>query len=518
MARILVSDEIAEPALDRMRRAGHEVVTGSPATVADDVVGAHALVIRSATKVTRDVLEAGENLLVVGRAGIGLDNVDVDAATSRGVLVVNAPQSNVVSAAEHTIALLLALCRNIPQAHAALAAGRWERSRWSGVELHDKTLGIVGLGRVGRLVAQRMLAFGTRLVAYDPFVAEERARQMNVELVDLDELLAVSDLVSVHLPRTPDTVGLLDADRLARAKPGMRLVNTARGGIVDEAALAAALRDGPLAGAALDVFDEEPTTSSPLFDLPNVVVTPHLGASTTEAQDKAGMTIAEQVELALAGEFVPFAVNIGARAASEVVKPFLPLAEGLGVLYGGLSGGMPPCLDVTVSGQLADHDTSLLTLSVLKGLLDGVSEEHVTYVNAPRLAADHGLEVREVRSSAAQEYLNLLTVSCGSHGVAGTVTGASSTPRVVMVEGHAVELPLAEHLLVVRNDDTPGMIGVVGGLIGEAGINVRDMALGRSPDADSALMLLSTDEPPTPELIDALEAHPGIRSVTSVNA
>src|SRR6478736_9307146 len=318
MARILVTEEIADGGLDRLRAAGHEVdVQLDLSRLLTSVVGAHALIIRSATQVTPEVLEAGRDLMVVGRAGIGLDNVDVDAATRRGVMVVNAPQSNIISAAEHTMALLLAQARNVPQAHAALKAGRWERSKWNGVELADKTLGIVGLGRIGKLVAQRCLAFGMKLVAYDPFVSEDAARRINVELLPLDELVARSDFVTLHLAKTPETMGLIGADLLAKAKPGIRIVNVARGGIVDEQALADAIRSGHVAGAALDVFSEEPCLDSPVFELDEVVVTPHLGASTVEAQDKAGDTIADMVLLALAGDFVPFAVNVSAGEVSE---------------------------------------------------------------------------------------------------------------------------------------------------------------------------------------------------------
>jgi D-3-phosphoglycerate dehydrogenase / 2-oxoglutarate reductase len=349
MARILVTEPIAEGGLDRLRAAGHDVdvqIGSSPEELLELVKGAQALIIRSATTVTDEVLTAGSDLVVVGRAGIGLDNVDVPTATARGVMVVNAPQSNILSAAEHTMALMLAQARNVPQAHAALVAGRWERSRWTGVELSDKTLGIVGLGRIGKLVAQRALAFGMRLVAYDPFVSPDRARQMSVELVDLETLMAVSDFVSIHVVKTPETIGLVNAELLAKAKPGIRIINVGRGGIIDEEALADAIRSGHVGGAAIDVFTTEPTTESPLFGLDSVVVTPHLGASTHEAQDKAGDTIAEQVGLALAGEFVPFAVNVAAAEASETVRPFLPLAERLGELFASLAVGGSAALDI----------------------------------------------------------------------------------------------------------------------------------------------------------------------------
>src|ERR1039458_5172 len=356
MDRVLVTEKLAQPGLDLMAGAGYQVDVQlglSPEELVAAIVGADALVIRSATTVTAEVLAAGSDLVVVGRAGIGLDNVDVTAATERGVMVVNAPQSNILSAAEQAMALLLAQARNIPQAHAALVAGKWERSKWEGVELHGKTLGIVGLGRVGALVAQRALAFGMRLVAYDPFVSHDRAKHMGVELMDLDDLMAQSDFVTVHLPKNAETLGLIGKDLLAKSKPGLRIINTARGGIVDEEALADAIRSGQVQGAGLDVFAKEPTTESPLFELPSVVVVPHLGASTVEAQDKAGVTIAEQVQLALAGDFVPFAVNVAAGEVSNVVRPFMGLAELLGRFIGGLLDGEPADLEVIYQGAPA---------------------------------------------------------------------------------------------------------------------------------------------------------------------
>jgi D-3-phosphoglycerate dehydrogenase len=515
MARILVTEEIAEGGLDRLRQAGHEVSVrlGLPSDELPSAVrDAHALIIRSATQVTADVLAAADELVVVGRAGIGLDNVDVDEATRRGVMVVNAPQSNVLSAAEHTMALLLAQVRNIPQAHAALVAGRWERSRWEGVELADKVLGIIGLGRIGRLVAQRASGFAMKLVAYDPYVSVERARQLNIELVELDRLMALADIVTIHVAKTPETVGLVGKDLLAKAKPGIRIVNVARGGIVDEDALAEAIRSGHVAGAALDVFADEPTTSSPLFDLDGVVVTPHLGASTREAQDKAGDTIAEQVALALAGDFVPFAVNVSAAEASETVRPFLPLAERLGRLYSALNEGVPRVLEIEYQGQLADYDTRILTLSVLKGVFSAVSHEPVSYVNAPRIAADRGVEVATTTTATAQDYVNLVTVG-GGHSIAGTLHGLRGEPRIVMIDGNTVDVPPARHMLVVHNDDRPGMIALVTGALSEAGINIDDMHLGRSPEGAAAMQVLATSEPVPAAVCDRIRAADGIVSV-----
>jgi D-3-phosphoglycerate dehydrogenase len=516
MARIVVTEEIADSGLAELRDAGHDVDVQlglTPEGLLDAVAGAQALVIRSATQVTAEVLEAAPQLMVVGRAGIGLDNVDLDAATRRGVMVVNAPQSNIVSAAEHTMALLLAQARNVPQAHTALKAGRWERSQWEGVEVDGKTLGIIGLGRIGKLVAQRAQAFGLRLLAYDPFVGPERARHIGVELVGLEQVVADSDFLTIHLPRTRETVGLVGKELLALAKPTLRVINVARGGIVDEEALAWAIGEGVIAGAALDVFATEPTTESPLFGLDSVVVTPHLGASTREAQDKAGETIAEMVLLALSGEFVPFAVNVNAAEASETVRPFLPLAERLGRLFTSLVEGVPPTVEVCYEGQIADYDTRILTLATLKGLFGGVSEDPVTYVNAPTMAREHGVEIREVNCGTPVDHINLVTIRGGDHEIAGTLGGRRGEARIVVLDGHATDVPLATHMLVVRNDDRPGMIGVVGTALGEAGINIADMDVGRTPMPGSAIMVLATTAPVPWSLIDQLRGTPGIISV-----
>jgi D-3-phosphoglycerate dehydrogenase len=519
MARILVTEKIADGGLDRLRAAGHDVdlqLDLGPEQLVEAVVGAHALIIRSATTVTADVLAAGQDLVVVGRAGIGLDNVDTDAATTQGVMVVNAPQSNILTTAEHTMAMLLAQARNIPQAHAALVEGRWERSRWEGVELADKTLGIVGLGRIGKLVAQRASAFGMKVVAHDPFVAPERARQINVELLSLEDLVRTVDFLTLHVVKTPETLGMIGKELLTQAKPNLRIVNVSRGGVIDEEALAEAIREGRIGGAAIDVFASEPTTSSPLFELPQVVVTPHLGASTAEAQDKAGETIAEQVALALAGEFVPFAVNVSAAEASSTVRPFLPLAERLGELYASLAAGVPDVLEVGYEGQLADSDTRILTLSVLKGVFGKVSEEPVSYVNAPRLAEERGIEVRESSSSTSRDYVNLLTIRGGEHAIGGTLAGLRGEARIVMVDDHSVDVPPADHMLVVRNDDVPGMIAAVTGVVGEAGVNIDDMHLGRSDEGRAALMILATDGAVPDEVQAAIRGLGGVVSVVAL--
>jgi D-3-phosphoglycerate dehydrogenase / 2-oxoglutarate reductase len=521
MARILVTEEIADGGLDRLRAAGHDVDVQlglSEDELLGAVPGAHALIIRSATDVTDAVLAAGGDLMVVGRAGIGLDNVDVDSATTRGVMVVNAPQSNIVSAAEHTMALLMALARNVPQAHAALVQGRWERSRWEGVELADKTLGIVGLGRIGKLVADRAKGFGMRLVAYDPFVSEDRAKKMGVELLALDQVVAESDFLTVHLPKTPETLGLINRDLLLKAKPTLRVVNVARGGIVDEGDLAECLREGIIAGAALDVFSTEPMTESPLFEIDSVIVTPHLGASTREAQDKAGETIASMVQLALAGEFVPFAVNVNAAEASETIRPYLPLAERLGSLFVSLVGGLPAELEICCEGEIAGYDTRILELAVLKGFFGAISDEPVTYVNAPQLAKQHGVDVRDVSSATSPDYVNLLTLRGGGHSISGTLAGPKAAQRIVSIDETPFDVPPVANMVVIHNDDRPGVIGTVGTLLGDAGVNISDMDVSRVAGSDKAVMLIAPSAPVPAEVLDALRAAPGILEVTSLTA
>ena len=522
MARILVTEEVAEGGLERLRAAGHDVdVQLDLDSLLVHIRGAEALIIRSATQVTAEVLDHADSLMVIGRAGIGLDNVDVEAATRRGVMVVNAPQSNIISAAEHTMALLLAQARNVPQAHAALTAGRWERSRWEGVELADKTLAVIGLGRIGKLVADRARAFGMHVVAYDPFVSADKARQMAVELLSLDQAVAEADFLTIHLPKTKETTGLINRDLLLKAKPTMRLINVARGGIVNEAELAEALREGVIAGAALDVFATEPTVDSPLFGMEQVVVTPHLGASTREAQDKAGDTIADMVQLALAGEFVPFAVNVDAAEANETMRPFLPLAERLGELYASLVanrvasrvGVAPPQIEVCTEGDIAGYDTRILTLAVLKGFFGSVTDEPVTYVNAPQMAKDHGVDVRETNCSTSADFVNLITIRGGGRSLSGTLVGRRGDQRIVMIDDHNVDVPPADHMLMVTNDDRPGVIGIVGTLLGNAGVNIADMDVGATPGGETAIMLIATSGPVDNAVLSQLRVAAGIISV-----
>jgi D-3-phosphoglycerate dehydrogenase len=503
---VVVADELAPAALAVLAEDfGVCQVDGTdrPALLAA-LAEADAVIVRSATRIDAEALAAGTRLRVVARAGIGLDNVDVETATARGVLVVNAPTSNVVSAAEHAVALLLAVARRVPAADASLKAGQWKRSKFTGVEIADKTIGVIGLGRIGVLFAQRMSSFGARLIAYDPYVSPGRAAQLGVSLVELDELLAQSDFISIHLPKTPETVGLLGEAQLARCKPGAILVNAARGGLVDEHALAVALKEGRLGGAGIDVFASEPCTDSPLFEFESVVATPHLGASTVEAQDKAGLAVARSVRLALQGEFVPDAVNVSAAGiVPEEVRPGLPLAEALGRVFTAVAGELPASLTLHVRGEIAGLDVGILRLAALRGVFTDVVEDAVSFVNAPRLAAERGLEVGLVTHAESPDYRNLLTLSgmLADHrqiSVSGTLSGPRQIRKLTEINGFELELPVAEHLLFFRYADRPGVVGSVGNLLGAAGVNIAGMQVSRREAGGSALMALTVDSAVAP--------------------
>ncbi len=472
---------------------------------------ADAILVRSATKVDAEALAAAPRLKVVARAGVGLDNVDVRAATQAGVMVVNAPTSNIVSAAELAVALMLAAARHVSPAHAALRTGEWKRSKYTGIELYEKTVGIVGLGRIGVLVAQRLSAFGMHVIAYDPYVQAGRAAQMGVRLVDLDVLLAESDFMSVHLPKTSETVGLIGAEQLARAKPSLVLVNAARGGIVDEIALHDALKTGRIAAAGLDVFTEEPCTDSPLFELENVVATPHLGASTDEAQEKAGIAVARSVRLALAGELVPDAVNVQGGVIAEDVRPGIPLAEKLGRVFTGLAGEVAQQIDVEVRGEITDFDVKVLELAALKGVFADVVEDQVSYVNAPLLAAERGTAVRLVTDPESPDHRNLITIrgtlADGDQvSVSGTLIGIHQRERLVEVNGFDIDIEPTDHLAFFTYSDRPGMVGTVGQILGEAGVNIAGMQVSRDTKGGRALVALSVDSPIPTEILAEIES------------
>jgi D-3-phosphoglycerate dehydrogenase / 2-oxoglutarate reductase len=511
--RVLVREQIAEAGLDLLRAGGFEVVVDTDGPIESVLADADALIVRSATKVTADVLAAAPRLRVVGRAGVGVDNVDVEAATRRGIVVANAPESNVVSAAEHTLGLLVALARNIPQAHAALRDGRWERSRFGGVELADKTLGVLGLGRIGQQVARRALGLQMRVVGHDPYVSEERFRDLGVEPASFEDVLARADFITLHLPLNESTRGVIGAGQIERMRDGVRIVNAARGELVDEGALIAALESGKVAGAAIDVFAEEPY-SGPLLTAPNVVVTPHLAASTDEAQDRAGVIVAEQVAAALRGELVTNAVNIPTVGADdlEVLGPYIPLAAKLGRLAMQLVGGDVRTIVVEAEGDLAEYDTRLLTVAALNGAFQGLTDQPVNYVNAPVIAADRGVEVVEETRRSSHDYKNLVAVSADGRRVAGTTIGTEDRQWLVSALGFQVEIELAPRMALLRYDDVPGVIGRVGTLFGSAGVNIANMTVSRSREAGTALMALSLDSAVPPALVAELregthEAH-----------
>jgi D-3-phosphoglycerate dehydrogenase / 2-oxoglutarate reductase len=513
--KVLVREPIAEAGVELLRKR-FDVDVDPDGDLPEKIAEYDAIIVRSGTKITADLIERAERLKVIGRAGVGVDNVDLAAASKRGIVVANAPQSTVISAAEHTVGLLLALSRQIPQAHQALKEGRWERSRFAGLELADKTLGLAGLGRIGQQVARRARALEMRVLAYDPYVAPDRFSDLGIErAASLEDLLARSDFLSLHLSLTGETRGLIGQNELAGAKDGIRIVNAARGELIDEDALLEALRSGKVAGAALDVFAEEPY-HGPLLELENVVVTPHLAASTQEAQDRAGVIVAEQVAAALEGDVVTNAVNIPTVGAEDLehLGPFLPLATKLGALAIELAGGSPARLDFTYLGELAQHDTRLLTVAALNGAFQGRVEDAVNYVNAPLVARERGIEVREERRRAARDFRSLVRITAVTGGeeivVAGTVVGREHEPRLVRALGYEVEIGLVEPLMLfVVNDDRPGMIGRLGTLLGEAGINIANMAVSRNRPKARALMVLTLDSPISPELHTQLREEPG---------
>jgi D-3-phosphoglycerate dehydrogenase len=495
--------------------------TDRPALL-EAVKGADALLVRSATKVDAEVLAATNRLKVVARAGVGLDNVEVPAATARGVLVVNAPTSNIVSAAEHAIALLLAVARRVPAADQSLRGGEWKRSSFGGVELNGKTIGVVGLGKIGQLFAQRLAAFGTTIVAYDPYVSAARAAQLGIELLSLDELLARADAISIHLPKTPETKGLIDAEALKKTKQGVIIVNAARGGLIDEEALADSIRSGHVGGAGIDVFVTEPTTSSPLFELPNVVVTPHLGASTAEAQDRAGTDVAHSVRLALRGDFVPDAVNVaGGGAVGEEVRPYLPLTQKLGTVVSALSQKAPASITVKVSGELSSEDVSVLQLAALRGVFSGVVEDQVTFVNAPRLAEELGVRVELTTESESPNWRSLVTVRAvredgSTISVSGSVTGKGEVEKLVEVNGRHFDIRAEGNMLLLEYPDRPGIMGRVGTLLGEASINIEAAQISQTTDGTDAVMLLRVDREVDPHLLEPIGATVGARTIRAI--
>jgi D-3-phosphoglycerate dehydrogenase len=518
--KVLVKEKIAEQGVEYLKR-DFEVVF-APEMSREDMLASisdcHALIVRSATDVNAEVIKAGRSLQVIGRAGVGVDNIDVEAATKRGIMVINAPQSNIISAAEHTMTLILSLCRHIPEAVDTLRKGTWDRKSFEGVELFHKTIGILGLGRIGMLVAGRCLAFGMRVIAYDPYISTERAQKQSVEIKEsLEEVLAEADFISVHLPRTAETHHIIGANEFALMKKGAYIFNVARGGIIDEGALAEALSSGKLGGAGLDVFEKEPLPEDSAFkSMKNVIITPHLGASTREAQDRAGIMIAEQVAAALHGEFVNNVVNLRVPAEiPEEVRLFLPMAEKLGILLTYLVEGSVDEIEVEYLGGLAAFETDILTVAVLKGFFGKVVEEPVTFVNAPIFARERGISVRESKSETTHDFLNLITVRGkreeGEVAVGGTLLGLNNAERFVHVYEYDIDLGPSQYMAFFRYDDVPGMIGKIGTILGNAGINIAHMQVGRRKIGGEAVMGLNVDVP----LKDAVMKK--IRQVTGVS-
>jgi D-3-phosphoglycerate dehydrogenase len=471
---------------------------------------ADAILVRSATQVDAEAIAAAKRLKVIARAGVGLDNVDIKAATAAGVMVVNAPTSNIISAAELAIGHLLSLARHIPDANASLKQDKWERSKFTGVELYDKTIGIVGLGRIGSLVAQRLSGFEARLIGYDPYISPAKAEQMGVSLASLDEVMEQSDFITIHIPKTAETTGLIGASQFAKAKKELRIVNCSRGGIIDEDALLEALKTNRIAGAGLDVFNHEPPKGSPLLSLPNILVTPHLGASTEEAQEKAGISVAKSVRLALAGDLVPDAVNVAGGQIDESVRPGISMAEKLGQLVFGMADASLVSIEVEVRGEIVVHDVSVLKLAALKGVFQNAVTEQVSYVNAPLLAEQRGVEVKLTTDLVSEEYRNMTTIravlSDGSViSASGTVIGPKRHEKIIGINGYDVELAFAENLVLMVYADRPGIVAVYGKAFADAKVNIAAMQIARQQKGGKALSVITVDSPIDQKVLDKLK-------------
>lgn len=521
---VLIAEELSPATIDALG-PDFEIrnVDGADrAALIPAIADVDAILVRSATQVDAEALAAAKNLKVIARAGVGLDNVDIEAATNAGVMVVNAPTSNITSAAELAVALMLASARNVSPAHSALREGKWARSKYSGVELAEKTVGVVGLGRIGQLVAQRLAAFDVELIAYDPFVQPARAAQLGVRMVELDELLEQSDFITVHLPKNKDTLGLIGTDALKKVKPTVHIVNAARGGIVDEEALFEALSDGRVAGAGLDVYSSEPCTDSPLFGLDNVVATPHLGASTEEAQEKAGVSVAKSVRLALGGELVPDAVNVKGGVIAEDVRPYVEATERLGKIASTLAEAPIGSVTVEARGELAESDAKILELSALKGVFSNLVEDPVSYVNAPILAQDRGVEVELVTDPDAGEHRSFVRVKLAltdgtATTVSGTVTGLKDLEKIVEINGREIDVPVSDHMAFYTYEDRPGVVGIVGQILGEHDINIAGMQVSRTTVGGEALIALTVDTAIPDEAIEEIGSGIGASQVTAVD-
>lgn len=514
---VLIADKLAQSTVDALGDAVEVRWVDGPdrPKLLEAVKDAEALLVRSATTVDAEVLAAAPNLKIVGRAGVGLDNVEIPAATERGVMVVNAPTSNIHSAAEHAVALLMAACRQIPAADRTLREHTWKRSSFNGVELLGKTVGVVGLGRIGQLVAQRLASFETELIAYDPYLPPARAAQLGIELVEIDELVSRADIITMHLPKTKETAGLFDAERLARAKDGVVIVNAARGGLIVEDALVDALKSGKVRAAGLDVFDTEPCTDSPLFELENTVVTPHLGASTSEAQDRAGTDVARSVLLALRGEFVPDAVNVTGGPVGDEVAPWLDLVRKLGLVAGHLCPGIPTTVNIEVAGELAAESVDVLGLAALRGMFSAITDEPATFVNVGQMAEQRGVTHSVETRSESKSYRSTVTVTAVSADgataeVTGTLSGLEKVQKIVRINQRGFDMRAEGQNLFVHYADRPGVLGKVGSILGGEGIDIQAAALSQDTDGENASLILRVDrvvaEPTVDRIVSELDA------------
>lgn len=528
MPEILICDPVAGEGLDILRRAGNVVVeTGlSEEQLLQRAPRFDAIMVRSQTKITRAVLEAADRLQIVGRAGVGVDNIDVEAATERGVIVVNSPAGNTVAVAELVLGMMLSLVRRLVPAHQSVAAGEWKRSAFMGSQLYNKTLGVIGVGRIGVEVSKRAQAFGMQVLGYDPFLTTARAGQLQIEAVSVDDILKRADIITIHTPLIKETQHLIDKRALSLMKGGAILLNCSRGGIVDEAALYDALKSGKLGGAGLDVYEVEPPKNSPLLSLPNVILTPHLGASTEEAQVEVALDVARQIVDVLGGRPPQSAVNLPPLPPEtrEYIGPFLPLVEKMGRMQAQLADGRIESVELTYSGKLDGYDTSALTRVFLKGLLQGSFAQAVTYVNAPALAESRGVEVKESKQSRSGGYADLIQtrVERNDNGrqrvrqIDGTVFNGGE-PRVVAIQGLRVDVVLGGTLLIIPNTDKPGMIGVVGTILGQAGINITAMDVGRKNVGENAVMVISLERPIEDALMQKINSNPDLLGARQVD-
>jgi len=524
--KVLITDGLSDESKKKLR--GYFKVTEkkglAPEKLKEEIKGVSAIIIRSATKLTADIIEASDKLEVIGRAGIGVDNIDVSAATKKGILVINAPTSNAVTVAEHTIALLFSTVRKIPEANFSLKSGKWEKSKFRGVELEGKTLGIIGFGQIGGLVAKKAICLGIKVIAYDPFVSEDRFRQLEIRKANtLDDIYKEADFISIHLPKNKDTIGMFNREEFYKMKKGTIILNVARGGIIVEKDIAEALEDGQLGGAALDVYEKEPCTDSPVFKLESVVCTPHLGASTEEAQDRAGTIIADQVIDILNGKTATFPVNMPAIRPEliNVLSPFFELCEDLGILFVNLFEGNMDCLKIGYSGKVSEYDVRILTSTILVKILEKYSAENVNLVNVDLLAKGMGLEVKEVKGGDSKDYVNLITLEGGSKdnifSISGTTTGKKDTPRFIAIDKFEIDMVPSSHMAFIEYKDIPGQIGKIGTAFGELGVNIASMHVGRKKLSGDAIMVLNLDNEVTPEMLEEFKRLTGFKNIKVVN-